>query len=59
MNINLYLKAIYNSDLIDESRRVLDYRNLKPEEYLIKVKKVLNLYNPLNEHFDPCPKTKG
>ena len=50
------LKAIYNSDLIDESRGVLDYRNLKPEEFLIEVKKVLDLYNPLNEYDNSCPK---
>ena len=52
------LKAIYNSDLIDESRGVLDYRKLKPEEFLIEVKKVLDLYNPLHEYDDTCPKEK-
>jgi ABC-type Na+ transport system ATPase subunit NatA len=45
------LKTLYNLDIQNkkEERNILDYKNLKPEEFLIQVKKVLNLYNPINE----------
>jgi len=43
------LKAIYNSDLIDERRGVPEYKKLKSKEFLMEVKKVLNLNNPIDE----------
>jgi len=53
------LKAIYNSDLMDESRGVLEYKKLKPEQFLVEVKKVLNLYNPIHENDTSGPKQLG
>ena len=53
------LKAIYNSDLQDESRGVLDYSKLSPTEFLIEVKKVLDLLNPIDENDTSSPKEKG
>ena len=42
------LKAIYNSDLPDEKRGVPDYSKMKPKDFLIQVKNVLNLFNPID-----------
>ena len=53
------LKAIYNSDLQDESRGVLDYSQLTSKEFLIEVKKVLDLVNPIDDFDKLSPKTKG
>jgi len=53
------LKAIYNSDLPDESRGVIDYHNLSSKEYLIEVKKVLNLFNPIDDNDNTAPKSKN
>ena len=53
------LKAIYNSDLQDESRGVLDYSKLSLTEFLIEVKKVLDLLNPIDENDTSSPKEKG
>jgi len=46
------LKAIYN---LGESGDILEYQNLKPEQFLVQVKKVLNLFNPINEHDNDSP----
>ncbi|OUM67355.1 hypothetical protein PIROE2DRAFT_58828 [Piromyces sp. E2] len=53
------LKAIYNSDSLEEKREVLDYKSLKPEDFLVEVKKVLNILNPINENDDKSPKVLG
>ena len=53
------LKAIYNSDLIDENREVLDYSKLPSKKFLIEVKKVLYLVNPISESDIFSPKEKG
>ncbi|ORX57745.1 hypothetical protein BCR36DRAFT_318513 [Piromyces finnis] len=53
------LKAIYNSDSHEEKRNVLDYKNLKSEEFLVEVKKVLNINNPINELDKNSPKILG
>jgi len=53
-NIEEYnlLKAIYNSDSMSESRDIIDYTELKHTGFLIEARKVLNLYNKLNENED-------
>ena len=53
------LKAIYNSDLIDESRGVIEYSKLTSKEFLIEVKKVLDLVNPIDDNDKSAPKEKG
>ena len=53
------LKAIYNSDLPDERRGVLDYHNLSSRDYLVEVKKVLNLLNPIDDNDNSSPKKIG
>ena len=53
------LKAIYNSDLPDERRGVLDYHNLSSRDYLVEVKKVLNLLNPIDDNDNSSLKKIG
>ena len=45
------LKTLYNLDIHNKKkeRNIVDYNDLNPEEFLIEVKKVLNLNNPINE----------
>ena len=47
------LLAIYNSDLIDERRGVLDYYKLSAKDFLIEAKKVLDLKNPIDDSDTP------
>jgi len=44
------LKAIYSADLLSNEREVLDYRNLENRDFLIEVKKVLDLHNATDEY---------
>ena len=53
------LKAIYNSDLEDESRGVIEYSKLTSKEFLIEVKKVLDLVNPIDDNDNLAPKTRN
>ena len=52
------LKAIYNSDLNDESRGVLEYSKLTSKDFLFEVKKVLDLVNPIDDNDNSAPKTR-
>ncbi|KAG4089111.1 hypothetical protein H8356DRAFT_1007620 [Neocallimastix lanati (nom. inval.)] len=44
------LQAIFNSDSQLESRKIIDYSQLGPDDFLKEVRKVLNLYNKLDKH---------
>ncbi|OUM60841.1 hypothetical protein PIROE2DRAFT_13322 [Piromyces sp. E2] len=53
------LKSIYQLDYSNINKEVIDYNKLVTREFLIEAKKVLDLYNPIDNDDKDSPKEKG
>jgi len=53
------LKSIYRLDYTNRDKDVINYNTLKTREFLVEVKKVLNLYNPIDKDDHDSPREKG
>jgi len=54
-----YLKAVYQIDLTNRGKSLIDYKKLKTRDFLVEVKKVLNLFNPIDEKDKNSPREYG
>ncbi|ORX42164.1 hypothetical protein BCR36DRAFT_374748 [Piromyces finnis] len=51
-----HLMAVYHLDYTTKRGNLIDYNNLKPRDFLIELKKVLNLLNPIDEMDKESPR---